>query len=141
MPYSSASGHAPDAGVVAGEEVGGQAEDGVVGLFDDFLLGLEAEQRRDRAEGFLGGEAHGLGDVAHHGGFEEGAAQRVMLAADDDLGAVRGGVGDVLLHLLDGVGVDQRTCVTPSPKPSPTFMAWTLATRRLVTSSYTPAWM
>ncbi|KAG0934611.1 hypothetical protein G6F31_016078 [Rhizopus arrhizus] len=33
----------------------------------------------------------------------------MRLAASDDLGAVRGCVGDVFLHLFHGAGVDQRT--------------------------------
>ena len=49
-------GDAPDAADVAAVEIGGEAELGVVGHLDRLLLGLEAEERRDRAEGLLPGD-------------------------------------------------------------------------------------
>jgi hypothetical protein len=47
---------AEDAADVAAVEVAGQAELGVVGQLDGLGLGLEAEHRRHRAEGFLGAQ-------------------------------------------------------------------------------------
>src|SRR5215831_6304144 len=48
-------GNAPDAADVAAVEIGGEAELGVVGHLDRFVVGLEAVERGDRAEGlFLG---------------------------------------------------------------------------------------
>src|SRR2546426_6461625 len=51
-------GDAPDAVDVAPVEVRGEAEFGVVGELDRFFLVLEAEERRDRAEGFFPGDFH-----------------------------------------------------------------------------------
>ena len=51
-------GDAPDAADVAAVEIGGEAELGVVGQRDRLLLGLEAEQRRDRAERLLARDRH-----------------------------------------------------------------------------------
>ena len=71
MPYSSAFGNAPDAADVAAVEVRGQAVFGVVGELEQFFFGLEAEQRRHRAEGFFVGDLHVGGDVGQHGRLEE----------------------------------------------------------------------
>src|SRR5438445_7616015 len=49
---------APDTADVAAVEIGGQAEFGVVGHLDGLGVGLEAVERRDRAEGFLLGDDH-----------------------------------------------------------------------------------
>src|SRR5688500_349531 len=43
-------GHAPDAADVTAVEIGREAELGIVGELDQLLLGLEAEERRNRAE-------------------------------------------------------------------------------------------
>src|SRR3546814_10746777 len=43
-----------------------------------------------------------------HGGLEERLPQRVRLAAREHARALGHGVGDVLLHLGHGLGVDQR---------------------------------
>src|SRR5215207_6734770 len=51
-------GDAPDAADVAAVEIGGEAELGVVGHLDRLGIGLEAVERRDRAEGFLLGDDH-----------------------------------------------------------------------------------
>ena len=81
MPSSSCSADAPDPADVAGVEIGGQAELGVVGQADAVLLGLEAEQRRHRAEGLLPRHLHLRRDVGEDGRLEESAAQGVALAA------------------------------------------------------------
>ena len=44
----------------------------------DFLLGVEAEQRRQRAEGFLPGHAHLLGHAGQDGRLEKLAAQGMV---------------------------------------------------------------
>src|SRR3546814_3819379 len=99
---------APDAAHVAGVEVGGEAELGVVGERDGLLLGLEAEQRRDRAEGFLAGHLHLRGHVGQHGRLVEGPATLVAGAAEHHLRALRLGIGDVLFDLVERRRVDQR---------------------------------
>ena len=126
MPYSSASATRQIAADVAAVEIGGEAELGVVGHADRLLLGLEAEQRRHRAEGLLARHHHVGRDVGQHRRLEEAAAERVTLAAGDDLGALRQRVGDVLLDLLDRLHVDQRALMTtPASMPLPTFIAST----------------
>ncbi len=73
--------HAGDAADVAGVEIAGQTKDRVIGAGDDFFLGVELEQGREGAEGFLIRDlAVGL-DARHHGRLEERAAQIVTLAA------------------------------------------------------------
>src|SRR3546814_10254316 len=61
----------------------------VVGERDGLLLGLEAEQRRDRAEGFLAGHLHLRGHVGQHGRLVEGPATLVAGAAEHHLRALR----------------------------------------------------
>jgi hypothetical protein len=75
---------------------------------DCVLLGLEAVERRDRAEGLLLGDDHVGRHIGQHHRLEEAAALRGPLAAGDDFGAFLQGVGDVRLDLLDRLHVDQR---------------------------------
>jgi hypothetical protein len=75
---------------------------------DCVLLGLEAVERRDRAEGLLLGDDHVGRHIGQHRQLEEAAALRGPLAAGDDFGAFLQGVGDVRLDLLDRLHVDQR---------------------------------
>ena len=56
-------GDPPDAADVARVEIRGEAELGVVGHADRLVLGLEAEQRRHRAEGLLARDHHVGRDV------------------------------------------------------------------------------
>src|SRR4026207_1532288 len=63
----------PDAPEVAGGERRRQAELGVVGELHRLVFGLEAEQRRDGAEGLLAGHLHVGGD-AHQDGRTVGPA-------------------------------------------------------------------
>src|SRR5690349_15021235 len=100
--------HAEDAADVAAVEVAGEAELGVVREANDFILRLEANERRHGAERFLEGDDHVGRDVRHHGRLEEEAAALVALAAKDDLRAFADGVGDVLLGLLHALLVDER---------------------------------
>src|SRR5688572_32735953 len=83
-------------------EVGGKAELGIVSHRDGFVLGLEAEERRHRPEGFLARDHHRWRDVDQHGRLEEPAAAFVTLTADDDLRALRGRILDVLFDLEHG---------------------------------------
>ena len=82
MPYSSASETRQERPRSRRVEVRGEAELGVVGHADGVRLGLEAEQRRHRAEGFLARHGHLRRDVREHGGLEERAAERMALAAE-----------------------------------------------------------
>ncbi|MPL75524.1 hypothetical protein SDC9_21348 [bioreactor metagenome] len=100
--------HAGDAADVAGVEIRGQTEDRGIRLLDHLFLGVEPEQRCDRAEGFLGGDLHLLRHAGDDGRLEEGAAKRVALAAGDDGAAALDHVGDVILDLGHGLVRDQR---------------------------------
>src|SRR5271154_4358733 len=102
--------HAAD---VARVEIGRQAEFGVVGHADRIVLGLEAEDRRDRAERLLARHRHLGIDVGQDGRLVERAAERVALAAHYDLGPLLDRVLDVLLDLLDRLEVDQRADCHP----------------------------
>jgi hypothetical protein len=57
-------GHPPDPAEIAGVEIGGEAEDGVVGHGRSPRPRLELEQRRDRAEGLLSAHLHVAGHAA-----------------------------------------------------------------------------
>src|SRR5690606_16667852 len=65
---------APDAADVPRVEVRGETELGVVGELDGFLLGLEAEQRRNWAERLLARDLHLCRHVRDHRRLEEIAA-------------------------------------------------------------------
>src|SRR5690606_23632581 len=81
---------AEGAAEIAGVEIAGEAVFGVVGEIHRLLLGLEAEDGRDRAEDLFLGETHLRRRPGDHGRLEEGAAERVALAAGDDLAALGG---------------------------------------------------
>src|SRR5581483_9278321 len=74
-------GDAPDAADIAAVEIGGEAELGIVGHADRLFVGGEAVERRHRAEGLLPGDDHVGGHPGQHGRLEEGAAERVAVAA------------------------------------------------------------
>ena len=60
---------------VGGEHVGGEAEFGIVGELHGLVVGVETEQRRQRAEGLLACDFHLRIDVGDHGGlsaFDDG---------------------------------------------------------------------
>jgi hypothetical protein len=71
-----ALGDTPDAANVAAVEIGGEAEFGVVGHLDRFVVGLEAVERRDRTKGLLLGDDHVGREVGQHRRLEEGSATR-----------------------------------------------------------------
>src|SRR5690606_1696305 len=91
---------------VAGVEITSQSEFGVVSHADRLLLGLEPEQGRDGAEGFLAGHLHLRRDVAQHGGLEEIAAE--LLATGDERSALGQGILDMLANLVDRSAIDER---------------------------------
>src|SRR6266849_5042082 len=93
-------GDAPDAVDVAAVEVRGEAEFGVVGELDRLFFVLEAEEWRDRAEGFFLGYFHGGVDVGEHGRLEERSTERVALAAGQHFRAFRNRVRDVFFDFL-----------------------------------------
>src|SRR5215472_15830673 len=101
-------GHPPDAADVAAVKVRCKDEFGVVGHLHRLFFGLEAIERRDRAERLLLGDDHVGGDAGQHGRLEEAAAERRALAAGDDMRAFFHRVGDVALDLFDRLHVDQR---------------------------------
>ena len=78
---------------------------------DRLLLGGEAADAGDRAEGLLVAHRHLVGDAGEHGRREELAAELVRLAAEQHLGAALARVGDVPLDLLERRHVDQRADV------------------------------
>src|SRR5205085_3441970 len=100
-------GDAPDAADVAAVEIGGEAEFGVVRHLDRLVFGLEAIERRDRAEGFFAGDHHVGRHIGQHGGLEEAAAERMAMAAERHLGALLQRVLDMRLDLPDPLPVDQ----------------------------------
>src|ERR1022692_3090063 len=108
-PVFERLGHAPDAPDVARVKVRGEAEFGTVGELDDFFVGLESQQQRDRAAGLLAEDLHVRGHAGEHSRLIKGPAERMTLAADRYLGAARGGIGDVLLDLFQRFAIDQRT--------------------------------
>lgn len=102
-------GDAHDAADVLGEEVSGKTELGVVGKAEHLLLGLELEDGGQGAEGLVLGDGHLLGDTGQDGGLVEETGRVGGGAAGGDLGALGEGIGDVLLDLVDGGLVDERT--------------------------------
>src|SRR6516162_7094675 len=101
-------GDPPDAADVAAVEIRGETEFGVVGHLDRLVVGFEAVERGDRAEGFLLGDDHVGRHIGQHRRLEEGATECRALAAQRYLGAFLDRVGDVRLDLLDRLHVDQR---------------------------------
>ena len=73
---------------------------------DRLLLGLEAEERRDRAKGLLGSQRHlGRGASQHH---RRGVLAGGHLGAGEHRRSLGQRVLDVAVDLLDGGGVDHR---------------------------------
>ena len=101
--------HAEDATHVAAIEIAGEAEFGVVGGVDGFLLGLELEHRRKRAKGFLAGAQHVGRGVGHHGGLEELPLQ--PLATHQHTAALGLGIVHMALHFFQCGLLDQRALV------------------------------
>lgn len=69
---------------------------------------MKREHRRQRAEGLFLRDQRIRTHIRQHGRLEEGATERMALAAGDDPGAARYRIRDVALDLLDGLLVDQR---------------------------------
>ena len=104
-------GDAPRAREVARVDIRREAEFGVVGEPHGFFVGVHAEQRRDRTEGFLARQNHVAADVRQHRGLVERAAERMALAAGGHLRALGLRIGDVLFDFGQRLGVDQRSLV------------------------------
>src|SRR4029078_4445976 len=98
-PVLESFGPAPHASEVARIEVRREPELRGVGELDRLGIGPEADQRRDRPERFLAEDLRLLRDAGQHGRLEERAAERMALAAREDLRAVRRSVADVVLDL------------------------------------------
>src|SRR5690606_2431184 len=105
QPFHDAEG----ATEIAGIEVAGEAELGVVCHRDRIFFLFEAENRRNGAENLLLHEPHLRLRVRNHRRFEEGAAELMALPPGDDLAALGRRVADEFLDLLDRLHVDQRT--------------------------------
>ena len=110
-------GDPPDALGVAGEQVGGETELGVVGHAGRVGLVGEPDEREHGPEGLLPGDVHAGGDVGEHGRLEELPAPLVARPAAQHPCAVAGGVGDVLLDLGDRGRVDQRADLAARLEP------------------------
>src|SRR3954469_3385732 len=93
---------------VAGVEIRGEPVFRVVRHPHRLGLVLEAEQRRERPEGLLARDRHLGRRAGDDRRLEEGVAERMAVAAGDDLAALLDRVGDVLLDLGDRLVVDQR---------------------------------
>src|SRR5262249_493381 len=77
--------NAPDAAEAARIEVGSETERRVVAHRDHLGFVLETEYGRQRTEGFFMRNKCIRLDVGEHRRFEEAAAERMALAAGDDL--------------------------------------------------------
>ena len=109
MPASSASATRQTRPMSRPIEVRGQAELGVVRQRDRLLLGLEPEERRDRAERLLARDHHRGRDIGQHRRLEEPAAQRDAdgrRRQSSRLCCTR--VLNVLFDLRDRLVVDER---------------------------------
>ena len=131
-------GDAEHAADVAGVEVGGEAELGVVGEADRLGLVREPGQRGDRAEDLLARDGHVGRDVREHGRLEEGAARGhgdgrrpSTLAPAPTASASRRSTFSTASMLISG------PCATPSSAPSPTFIARTRAASFSAKASWT----
>src|SRR5262245_36143182 len=92
-------GDAPDATEIAGIEIRREPEWRVVAHRDHIGFILEAEYRRERAKCFLVRDQRVGLDIGEHRRLEEAAAERMALAAGDDLRAALHGVLDMLFDL------------------------------------------
>src|SRR5205085_1745787 len=86
----------------------------VVGGANGLLLGRETRDPRDRAERLLAAHRHLRFDPHEDRRLEEGPAQRVGLAAQDELRAALDGVLDVPPHLGEA-GVFEHCSITSFP--------------------------
>ena len=102
-------GHTENTAQVTGVEVGRQTKLGIVGLTYHIGLIAEAEQRRQRAEGFFAGNRHAAVHASENGRLKEETAQFVRLATGNHGRALVGGVLQVTLHFLDSARIDQRS--------------------------------
>ena len=130
MPYSSASATRQTRPMSRRVEIRGEAELGVVGQRDRLVLGLEAEQRRDRAEGLLARDHHRRSCTSVRIGRLEEACRRARGACrrPRPCAPLATRVGDVLLDLLDRRRRRSAgPASTPASMPLPTFSASTAA--------------
>lgn len=102
-------GNTHDTADVLGEEVSGKTELRVVGETDRILLCVELEDRGQRTECLVLCNGHLLCHTSKNGGLVEETGAVGGRAADSDLSALGCGIGDVLLDLVDGRLVDERS--------------------------------
>ncbi len=91
---------------VAGVEIAGQTEFGVVGRVNRFFFRVEAEDRGQRAKGFFAGAQHVGTGVGQHGGLEKLALE--ALAAGHQRAAFGQRIGHVAFHFLQRGLFNQR---------------------------------
>ena len=108
MPNSSASATRHDRLRFSRVEIGGKAEGRSVGDRDCFLLGFEAEQRRNGPERLFRRQEHFGRRVAKQNGTGVLLAFRHRIALRNDPCAFLQGIRDMPLDLLDGRAVDHR---------------------------------
>src|SRR4051794_38113262 len=106
-PVLEALRHAPDATDVAAVEVRREPVRRVVCLSHRLLLGVEAGDPGNGAEGLLTRHRRVGGDAGDHGRRVEEAAE--CFPAHEQLAAPRERVRDVPLDLVHGLALDQRT--------------------------------
>jgi hypothetical protein len=94
-----ALGDTSDAANVAAVEIGREPKFGVVRHLDRLRLGLEAVERRYRAERFLLGDNHVGDDVSQYSRLEDAAAQRRTLAVYHDRRTFADRIGDMRFDL------------------------------------------
>src|SRR6185369_6363889 len=68
----------------------------------------EAEERGHRSERLLARDLHVRLHLGDERRLEEAPAERAALAADDDLGALADGIGEVILDLREPLRIDER---------------------------------
>src|SRR5512139_990289 len=98
----------PGAAKVARVGVGGQPEFAGVGLADDVGFVVKADQRRDRAEGFVAADLHVGLCLGQHRRLEELPAERMARPAGEKRRAARKRFGDVRFEPGERGGVDER---------------------------------
>src|SRR4030095_11269272 len=81
----------------------------VVGHLNAFVIALEAEKRRQRAEGLLAGNLHLGSYLAENCGVEKGLTESVSLATKENPASFGDGILNMIFNLLDGGKIDQRS--------------------------------
>ncbi len=89
-------GHPPASRKIAGLAVAGETKLCVVGRLNDVCLRREPKKRRHGSEDLLARHRHLWRYPGEDGWLEEGATERVLLAAGEDFRALADCIGDIL---------------------------------------------